>query len=89
MFLSSHPISSSHRTPLGLTSLALSSSFWQGTWRSLGERPNAEVRPSRVLVASATEAVSSRQLRAHLSVVEPTKTWMLVSALSRTALSCC
>ena len=89
MFLSSHPISSGHRTPLGVTSLALSSSFWQGTWRLLGERPNAEVRPSRVLVASATEAVSSRQLWAHLLVVEPAKTWMLVSALSQTALSCC
>ena len=89
MFPSSHPISSGHRTPLGVTSLTLSSFFWQGTGRLLGERPNAEVRPSRVLMASATEAVSSRQLQAHLSVVEPAKAWMLVSALSRTALSCC
>ena len=74
MFLSSHPSSSGLRTPLGVTSLVPSSSVWQGPWRSSGVWPNAEVRPSRLLVASAMEAVSSRQLWAHLSVVEPTKT---------------
>ena len=74
MFLSSHPFSSGHRTPLGVTSLALSSSVWQGTWRSSGERPNAEVRASRLSVASVMEAVSLRQLWAHLSVVELMKT---------------
>ena len=37
------------------------------------ERPKTEVWPSRLLVASAMEAVSSRQSWVHLSVVEPMK----------------